>query len=64
MTNFFKNPLVEGKYNVIPPPSIPSHIALPKYVTDPNPKFGEYEEPSKPHTPEAIESMLSIITQN
>lgn len=27
--NFFKNPLVEGRYPVIPPPQIPAHIIKP-----------------------------------
>jgi hypothetical protein len=37
---YFKNPLVEGKYPVIPPPQVPPHILKPDYVTSLNPKFG------------------------
>ena len=40
LTNFYKNPLVEGKYPVIPPPSIPQHIVKPAYADSPNPIFG------------------------
>lgn len=38
--NYFKNSLVEGKYKVIPPPSVPSHIIRPDYVASSNPIFG------------------------
>lgn len=34
---YFTNPLVEGKYKVIPPPAIPSHIKRPPYITSQTP---------------------------
>ncbi len=40
--NFFPNPLVQGKYSVLPPPPVPPHIIRPDYVTSKNPVFGEY----------------------
>jgi hypothetical protein len=35
--SYFKNPLVEGKYPVIPPPPTPPHIVKPPYIDNPNP---------------------------
>ncbi len=31
---YFTNPLVQGKYQVIPPPQVPSHIKLPPYINN------------------------------
>ena len=59
--NFFKNPLVEGRYPVIPPPEVPQHIDKPAYATSKNPIFGEYEKPPLPHAPEAISSKTNKI---
>ena len=56
ITNYFKNPLVEGKYPVIPPPTIPLDIVKPAYATSSKPIFGEYENPARPHTEDAIKS--------
>ncbi len=39
---YFTNPLIQGKYEVIPPPPVPSHITLPPYINNPNPQFGQY----------------------
>jgi hypothetical protein len=39
---YFKNPLVEGKYPVIPPPPVPNNIVPPPYINNPNPQFGVY----------------------
>jgi hypothetical protein len=40
---YFTNPLVQGKYEVIPPPRVPDHIKLPPYINNPNPQYGQYE---------------------
>ena len=58
--NYFKNPLVEGKYPVIPPREIPPHIIKPPYVGHPNPQFGEYEGRPVPHTPDAVSSTIFL----
>lgn len=39
---YFTNPLIEGKYQVVPPPKVPSHIQAPLYVNNQNPTFGQY----------------------
>jgi hypothetical protein len=62
-TNYFKNPLIEGKYKVIPPPPVPNHIIKPEYVTSSNPIFGEYDAKPVPHTAEAIQSISLSITR-
>lgn len=58
---YFQNPLVEGKYRVVPPPAIPPHIIAPPYVNNPNPQFGQYEGKQAIQTPQAIQSMLITI---
>jgi hypothetical protein len=58
--NYFLNPLVEGKYPVIPPPPTPSHIVKPLYVNNPKPQFGLYDAPSVPHNSETILSNTCI----
>lgn len=58
---FFKRPLIEGQYPVIPPPIVPSHINKPDYVNSPNPKFGEFDARPRPHTQEAIASIYRFI---
>lgn len=40
---YFTNPLVQGKYQVVPPPKVPDHITPPPYINNPNPQFGKYE---------------------
>ena len=40
---YFTNPLIQGKYPVIPPLEVPKHIVSPPYVNNPNPNFGLYE---------------------
>jgi len=40
---YFTNPLVQGKYQVVPPPQVPDHIIRPPYINNPNPQFGKYE---------------------
>ena len=40
---YFTNPLVQGKYQVVPPPPVPDHIIRPPYINNPNPEFGKYE---------------------
>ncbi len=57
--NYFSNPLVEGKYKVLPPPTVPSHIIKPDYITSKNPVFGEYEGKPVTHSAEAIQSKSS-----
>ena len=32
IVNYFKNPLVEGKFAVLAPPTVPEHIIKPAYV--------------------------------
>jgi hypothetical protein len=39
---YFTNPLIEGKYPVIPPPQVPSHIEVPEYIINANPVYGRY----------------------
>jgi len=34
---YFTNPLVQGKYKVVPPPKVPDHIVRPPYIDNPNP---------------------------
>lgn len=53
---YFTNPLIQGKYQVLPPPQVPAHITPPPYINNPNPQFGQYEGPAVVHTPEAIQS--------
>ena len=53
---YFTNPLVEGKYEVKPPPKVPSHIVFPAYMTDKEPVFGQYEGEAIIHSAEAIKS--------
>ena len=36
-------PLVQGKYQVVPPPPVPDHIIRPPYINNNNPEFGKYE---------------------
>lgn len=40
---YFTNPLVQGKYQVVPPPPVPDHIIRPPYINNNNPEFGKYE---------------------
>lgn len=58
---YFTNPLVQGKYEVIPPPAVPSHIIPAPYINNPNPQFGQYEGPAVVHSPEAVESNLLLL---
>lgn len=39
---YFTNPLIQGKYQVIPPPPIPNHITPAPYINNPNPQYGQY----------------------
>lgn len=55
---YFTNPLVQGKYQVVPPPHVPDHIIRPSFVNNPNPEFGKYEGRPEVHSPIAIESIL------
>jgi hypothetical protein len=47
---YFTNPLIQGKYQVVPPPQVPSHIQPPPYINNPNPQFGQYEGRAVVHT--------------
>ena len=39
---YFTNPLVDGKYKVVGPPSVPNHIIKPPYINNQNPVYGKY----------------------
>lgn len=47
---YFTNPLVQGKYSVIPPHPVPNHIIPAPYVNNPNPQYGQYEGPAVVHS--------------
>lgn len=53
---YFKTPLVEGQYAVIPPKKVPEHIIKPNYVDNPNPIFGIYEGKIFTHNNTSISS--------